>query len=663
MLRVERVCFARGGRDLLADLDWSVDPGDRIGLVGANGVGKTSLLRILADEIPPDSGRVLLGRGERVGYLPQEGLAHTGRTLREEARAGMVTLAAYRRDMEASLAALEALPADDPRHAQALAAHERAEAAYRAHGGYAADAQVARVLHGLGFSERDLDRDCAEQSGGWQMRIALAKLLLESPEYLLLDEPTNHLDIEARTWLEHFLAEYRGAVVVVSHDRAFLDRVAARVCELGPGGLETYHGTFTAFLSDRAERLDRLRKAHAEQQEEIRRVELFIRRFRAKNTKAAQVQSRIKALEKMERIELPETQERIRFRFPAPPRSGPWPLQLRGGVKRYGKLTVLGGVDLSIGRGDKICLAGPNGAGKSTLLRVLAEREPLDAGQLECDHHLRVAYFAQDQAEELPAKATVLETAAQAAPEAPLAHVRSLLGAFLFRGDAVDKRCEVLSGGERSRLALCRILLQEANLLLLDEPTNHLDLQGKETLQDALLAFEGSVVFVSHDRDFVDALAESVVEVGGGQALRYAMGFEDFLWRRALDLGYRGTQVEGVPGPDLWFLRGTEFFDPDAQDAPAGRTEAEARSSYEERKKLQRRIDALRRRIEEIEEESARSARERAALEREMAESPHDHQRLCALQARCEDMAREESRRAAAWETAAVELEDLERRL
>jgi ATP-binding cassette subfamily F protein 3 len=660
MLRVEKIALARGGRDLFADLSFTLNPGDRIGLVGANGAGKSSLLRVIAGQIAPDAGEVAPGRGERVGYLPQDGLVHAGRTLFEEAAAGMTTLGRWRTEIEAALADLAHLAPEDPRHAEALARHDRAEAAFRALGGYAMEATVSRVLRGLGFADRDFGRDCAEQSGGWQMRIALAKLLLESPEILLLDEPTNHLDIEARTWLEHFLGAYSGAVVVVSHDRAFLDRVASQIWELEAGKLTGFAGNFSRYLAERELRLARLRQAFEEQEAEIRRQELFIRRFRAKATKAAQVQSRLKALDRIERIELPATQERIRFRFPPAPRSGPTLIRLDGATKRYGSRAVLEKVHLTVARGERICLAGPNGAGKSTLLRILAGREPLDDGDLHPDPRARIGYFAQDQAEELPADTTVLAAAKEAAPGAPLAQVRSLLGALLFRGDDVDKPCRVLSGGERSRLALCRILLQEANVLLLDEPTNHLDLEGKETLEVALRHYDGAVVFVSHDRDFVGALATAVVEVGGGRADRYEMGFEDFLWRRAFDLGFRGERVPGVPAPDLWFLRGTEFFEEEAGGG-APPPAAPAKIAYEERRRIQRRTEVLERRVAALEAESARASAEIARIEAEMVspEVARDHPALEALHERLLALRREEDARAAEWQAAMEELESL----
>ena len=665
MLRAEKLSLQRSARDLFVELDWMLDRGDRVGLVGPNGAGKSSLLRVLAGEITPDSGQVILPKGERVGYLPQEGIVHEGQTLLAEALAGMKTLGALAAEIKETLTELEATPHDDPKHTRALERHANAEASFRALGGYSMESQATRVMRGLGFKDSDLVRDAGEMSGGWQMRIALAKHLLEAPDVLLLDEPTNHLDIEARTWLEHFLTAYPGAVVLVSHDRVFLDRVVRRIAELSQSKLTTYNGTFSAYLAARAERLLLLRKKYAEQQEEIKRQELFIRRFRAKNTKATLVQSRIKALDKLERIELPPSEERLRFRFAPAPRSGPAPLSVAGGQKRYGKLVVLDDVHLTIARGERVCLAGPNGAGKSTLLRILAGREPLDAGALVTDRSARIAFFAQDQAKELVPNESVMATVEKAAPGVLPGQIRNLLGAFLFRGDDVHKPCGVLSGGERNRVALARVLLQEANVLLLDEPTNHLDLQAKESLRDALLAYDGAVIFVSHDRDFTGEIASSVVEVGGGAVRRYEMGFEDFLWRRAVDLGFPGTPLPGVAAPDLWFLRGTEFFDEEqqaagappsavAQSAPAAR-----KLTHEERRKLQRRAETLAKRVTDDEARSTTLGAELAALDVLLADPAvaQDHTRLWTHVRERERLVEENDRVSADWEAAMVELE------
>jgi ATP-binding cassette subfamily F protein 3 len=660
VLRLDQLCLAYGSKDLFVDLDWRLERGDRIGLVGANGVGKSSLLKVINGELRPDAGQVIVDRGVRVGYLPQEGLKHAGRSLVDEAMSGMVTLRALEERMRRAMARVEALPPQGADHAEALAEHEQAEAAFRTRGGYAMEAQVGRVLRGLGFLESDQARDCVEFSGGWQMRIALAKLLLEAPEVLLLDEPTNHLDIESRTWLEHFLGEYPGAVVLVSHDRTFLDRVGTRVCELSRGALDGYTGSFTQYLAERSERLERLRKAYQEQQEEIRRVELFIRRFRAKATKATQVQSRVKALEKLERVDLPPTEERIRFRFAEASRCGPWPLTVRQGNKAYGEIRVLEGIDLTVGRGERVALVGPNGAGKSTLLRLLAGREPFDAGELVCDPHVRVAFFAQDQAEELEPEGSVLDAVRSALPGVELSRVRNTLGAFLFRGDDVHKRCEVLSGGERNRVALVRILLQRANVLLLDEPTNHLDLQGKEALQDALRAWDGSVVFVSHDRDFVQEVATAVVEVGGGRAERHDMRFEDFLWKRALELGFQGVHSPGLPGPDLWFLRGTEYFKTEDREKAS-----EGKRNYAERKKSQRRLRALRREVLKLEQASERAGLELEQIDARMMspELARDHGALMELQQERDRLVARNRELADAWESSLEEFEGLREEL
>ena len=678
MLRAEKLCLARSAKDLFIDLDWLLDRGDRVGLVGPNGAGKSSLMRVLAREIVPDSGSVHQSKGERVGYLPQDGIVHEGRTVEEEAYAGMTTLHVLEREIEGSLHELHTLDAADSRHDKALHRHEEAETAFRALGGYSMKARVTTVLRGLGFSDADLSRDCGEFSGGWQMRIALAKLLLEAPDVLLLDEPTNHLDIEARTWLEHFLAQYQGAVVLVSHDRTFLDKVANKVCELSGGTITPYNGTFSAYLIARVERLEQLRKKYAEQQDEIQKQELFIRRFRATASKASVVQSRIKALEKVERITLPASEERIRFKFPPAPRCGPAPLALLGGQKRYGKLNVLTDAHVTVARGERLCLAGPNGAGKSTLLRLLAGRESLDGGELVRDRSAKVAYFAQDQVKELRPDDTALDAVQAAAPHALPGQLRALLGAFLFRGDDVFKKCSVLSGGERNRVALARVLLQEANVLLLDEPTNHLDLQGKESLREALGAFDGAVIFVSHDRDFVDSLATSIIEVGGGDVRRYELGFEAFLWKRAIDLGFKGTPLPGVPAPDLWFLRGTDFFEEEVRlaDLKVSAGPASAASgavvlapvsklSHEDRRKLQRKVESLRKKIAQLETQSGDATTKLAGLDARLSapEVARDHTLLFSLLKERESVAEDNERFTGEWEAAMQELEVAEAEL
>jgi len=409
--------------------------------------------------------------------------------------------------------------------------HLRSE--WDTHGSYDMEAQAERVLAGLGFRDADLQRDCSEFSGGWQMRLALATLLLRRPQLLLLDEPTNHLDIEARNWLEEFLADYPHTVIVVAHDRYFLDVVVQQISEVSHGSVTDFKTNYSRYLVEREERLERQAEAYRLQQEEIERLQAFISRFRYQASKAALVQSRIKQLDKIERLKPPEGFRTVHFRFPQPPRSGRMVLELRGAHKQFGDLVVYDGLDLAIERGRKVALVGPNGAGKSTLIKLLAGVEGLDRGDRIVGHNVTLGYFAQDQTQVLDPARTVLDEITRAAPPDLVPQVRNILGAFLFSGDAVNKRTSVLSGGERNRLALAKLLLHPANCLLLDEPTNHLDIHAKEVLLDALLAYTGTLVLVAHDRYILDRIPEEVIEVGAGTAVRYLGNYEDYLGKKA----------------------------------------------------------------------------------------------------------------------------------
>ncbi len=538
MLQLIKVSKSFAGQTVLKSVDWHLRPGERIGLCGENGAGKSTLLRLFAGLHEADEGTVQIARGTLVGYLPQEGLEYAGRTLFAEARSALEQLLA----IEGELARLEERISRT--HGEAdLERYAVLQEEFLQRGGYAMEAEVARVLKGLGFSDDDHDKPCEHFSGGWQMRIALARLLLQRPNLLLLDEPTNHLDLPARDWLEEYLAGYPHTVVLVSHDRFFLDRVVTRIVEVWHAGLTDYPGDYTRYLAARDERVAALREAKRRQDEEVERIEAFINKFRYNSIKAPLVQSRLKQLEKIERIDLPPERKRIAFTFPPAPRGGRLAVALRGATHGYGAHTVLAGVELEVERGERLALVGANGAGKSTLMRLLAGQEAPLAGRREEGSGLLMAYFAQDQARTLDPQATVLEQITRAAPFDMVPKVRNLLGAFLFHGDDVHKRVAVLSGGERNRLALAILLLRPANLLLLDEPTNHLDLQSKEVLLAALRGYTGTLVFVSHDRYFVDALATRVVEIAAGTASSYLGNYEDFL-RAKGGSGHSSLRVE-----------------------------------------------------------------------------------------------------------------------
>lgn len=529
MLQVHRLTKAFAERVLFDDVTWHVSKGDRIGLAGPNGSGKTTLLRIIAGLDTPDEGKVTMPRATTVGYLPQDGLFHRGRSLREEAMSALADVLALRDEQRRLEEAMSQLDPASPDYKAVLWKYGETQEQWEQRGGFSLEAQVGEVLGGLGFRPDELSATTESFSGGWQMRVALAKLLLQKPSLLLLDEPTNHLDLEARNWLEDYLANYPHAVLFVSHDRYFLDKVVTRITEIDRRRLVDYTGNYSRYLEVREKQLAELRARAAHQQEEIERTKRFIERFRYKATKAAQVQSRLKMLEKMEIIEVPSQRKLLHLRLPQPARSGRVVLELERVTKRYGDKVVFLNASLLVERGDKIALVGPNGAGKSTLMRLLAGANPPDAGQRKAGYKVDVSYFSQDRPFNLNEEKTVQENMVSASPVSMVPQLRNILGAFLFHGDDVEKKVKVLSGGEKSRLALAKMLLQPANVLLLDEPTNHLDLASKEVLLRALKNYNGTVLFVSHDRYFIDILANKVAEVGEGMIRLYWGNYEDFL--------------------------------------------------------------------------------------------------------------------------------------
>jgi ATP-binding cassette subfamily F protein 3 len=532
MIQLSGLSKSFGGRVLLDAVTWQITDRERVGLCGPNGAGKTTLLKMMAGLEEPDAGSVLKPSGLSVGYLPQDGLSHEGRTVFEEASSAFQPLL----DLQAEIRHLEDRLADDSvpdgEHEAMLVRYSELQDRFRLADGYSIELRVASVLAGLGFSQADFTRRTEEFSGGWQMRIALARLLLGQPGLLLLDEPTNHLDLDARNWLETYLSQYPHAVILVSHDRFFLDAVATRIADLSLRTMTDYPGNYSRYVEERDARLERLRKTKREQDEEVARIKLFIDRFRYQATKASQVQSRIKLLEKVVPIEVPPERKRIHFTFPACAKSGRTVLELRHARKAYDQLVVFDDLNLHIERGDRIALIGPNGAGKSTLMRMLAAAEAPDGGVRHEGHQVVMEYFAQDEATRLDPSLTVYETLQAGSPVQMVPMIRNILGGFLFEGDDVYKRAGVLSGGERTRLAVARMLLRPSNTLLMDEPTNHLDLDSKDVLLDALVDYGGTLIFVSHDRYFVERLATRIVEVGRGQAVSYPGTYAEFLWRR-----------------------------------------------------------------------------------------------------------------------------------
>ena len=532
MLSLQNAGKRFGPRVLFLEANWLIRAREKTALVGANGTGKSTLMKVLAGIESLDYGGLQQTRGMSIGYLPQEGLRLTGRSVFEEC----LTVFDELRDMEQEIERLAGqLAVLDHAGAEYESAAERfsmLQERFQALDGYALDAQVGGVLTGLGFSKQDWTRQTEEFSGGWQMRIALAKLLLAKPNLLLLDEPTNHLDLETRNWLEDYLKSYPFGYILISHDRYFLDVTIDRTVEIWNKRLQIYQGNYTRYLSQKDERRTQLESAYRNQRLQIEHLEAFINRFRAQATKAKQVQSRIKELDKIERIEIPEEEPVIHFTFPQPPPSGRTVVEAENLSKSYDRKQVLEKVNFTIERGDRVALVGVNGAGKSTLIRLLTGDEVPTSGQVKLGHNVVSEYFAQDQYKVLNGESRMLDDISRAALRVPELELRSLLGCFLFRGDDVFKPLGVLSGGERNRYALARILVSPSNFLLLDEPTNHLDMRAKDVLLEAIARFSGTVVFVSHDRYFIDRLATRVLEVEGGTVTSHEGNYEDYLRRK-----------------------------------------------------------------------------------------------------------------------------------
>ncbi|MBN2645865.1 MAG: ABC-F family ATP-binding cassette domain-containing protein [Desulfuromonadaceae bacterium] len=603
MVHLQNIEVDFSGRKIFAQVSWHLRPGERIGLCGENGAGKSTLLKLLCGQVEADRGEVIVARGATIGYLPQDGLSYRGRSLFDEVRSAcgeLLALGDEIRQLEQEIAG----GAGDDR----LERYAQVQEAFHHGGGFTLEADIARVLHGLGFSEAERQKPCEQFSGGWQMRIALARLLLQRPNLLLLDEPTNHLDLPARDWLESYLSSYPGTVMLVSHDRFFMDQVVQRIVEVWNGGLTEYPGNYSLYLQERERRVSALRQAKEQQDEEIARIEAFINRFRYQANKASQVQSRVRQLEKIERIQIPPQRRRIAFRFPTPPRSGKYLIVLEQAGQRYGEQRVLQGVELTVQRGERLALVGANGAGKSTLMRLISGVEQPSSGQRIIGHQVELAYFAQDQAKVLNPTRTVLEEITASSPVDMVPRLRDVLGSFLFSGDDVHKSVSVLSGGERNRLALAILLLRPANLLLLDEPTNHLDLQSKEVLLDALKSYSGTLVFVSHDRYFVDALATRVVEVKDGKASSWPGNYTDFL-RAKQALGEDGHAQQRVETSALL----TQNEEKGADKENRKQEHARRREGQKQQRKLEKTLQELELRIEELEQRRQQVEKELAA--------------------------------------------------
>lgn len=591
MISVEKLSLNFGGFDLFKEISFLINPRDRIGLIGKNGAGKTTLLKIMAGLQSPTEGRVSLPKDVTIGYLPQQMVLSDNRTVIEETRLAFEQLLSLHSEIEQINHQI--VTREDYHNEEYLKLidllHEKSER-YRILGGDNYEAEMEQTLMGLGFERSDFMRPTSEFSGGWRMRIELAKLLLKKPDVFLLDEPTNHLDIESIQWLEDFLKAYRGAVMLVSHDKAFLDNITIRTIEISLGRISDQKMNYSAFVAWKKEQRELNLASYRNQQKLIEDTERFIERFRYKASKAVQVQSRVKALDRIDRIEIEEEDNStLKLRFPPSPRSGNVILEARGLSKNYGNHLVLNDIDLSIAKGERIAFVGRNGEGKTTLARIILNE--LDySGELKLGHNIKIGYFAQNQAQLLNEKRTVLETIDQIAVGDVRTRIRDILGAFLFSGEDVDKKVSVLSGGERTRLAMIRLLLEPVNFLVLDEPTNHLDMRSKDILKQALIDFDGTILLVSHDREFLDGLATCVYEFRNQKIKQHLGGIYDFLQKKKLD--------------SLKELEVKQAATYNTQEKPSinnSKTEIVAEISFDERKNINRIINRLEKNIEEIE--------------------------------------------------------------
>ena len=660
MIHLNGIAKSYGPQVLFDDLDWHIRPGQRVGLIGPNGAGKSTLVKMIIGDLHPDHGTVRVAKGLRLGHLPQEIARIAGRSVREQARLGLAHVWAVRDE----LAALEERMGQVSGKALEAAMDEYAtlQAHFESLGGFSAENRVESVLGGLGFRTDQIDKDCGTLSGGWQMRVAIARLLLEQPDVLLLDEPTNHLDLESVVWLEGFLQSYPGSLIFISHDRWFLDRLASHIAELGTGGLRVYTGNFEAYVEQAAAEAEILERRQKNQAKQLVHLERFIERFRSKASKARQVQSRVKALEKIERVEGPESRKGIRFKLPEPPKSGRVVMTLSDVDKAYGDKVIYRGLDAELIRGKHIALVGPNGAGKTTLLRILAGTVALDRGVRELGHQARMYYFAQHQVEVLNPRHTVLEEVALAAEDLKPSVLRGVLGAFLFGEDEVTKQIAVLSGGEKNRVALVKMLLTPANVLLLDEPTNHLDMESREVLQEALAEYSGTVILISHDRHFIDGICDEVWEVRDGRITPFPGDFTDYQARVA-----RGERPEPFPLHGGARARPLEI-QPSATDAGADARRSNAKDQRRLAAELrQKRTEATKTVKPKVTKAEAEVERLEASLGelRALQADPGHYERGDEVRRVAREVGETEARLAKAyaeWEAAAAELEAIEAR-
>lgn len=646
MIQLSNITIAFSGRAILDGVNWHIDGKDRIGLVGNNGSGKSTLMKLIAGINTADEGDVVSAKTVTMGYLPQDGIVHEGLSLYDETVNVFGDIKGMQKESGELMEQMQFHEEDSPDYRRMAERYAEIEEHIQLNDGYQLEKKIEKVLIGLGFKHEDLKRDCGEFSGGWQMRIALAKVLLAKPNILLLDEPTNYLDIEARVFLQNWLVNYEHAILLVSHDRHFLDNVVNRITEIHDGVLTDYFCNYTRYTIEREERIERL-KAQAEKVEaERERLQTFIDRFRYKADKASLVQSRVKQLEKLEKIEIPTVRKKIRFNFPQPERSGKIAIEAENLVAGYGDgPDVFRNFAFRLERGEKVALVGVNGAGKSTLMKVLSGNLNQRDGEFRLGHNVDMDYFAQEAHKTLDPTATVYQTLERCAPFEMVPKLRNMLGAFLFSGDDIDKKVSILSGGERNRLALARMLLVPSNLLLMDEPTNHLDIDAKEVLLDALKKFEGTVLFVSHDRYFLDNLATKIFAIMDGELYIYPGNYPDFL----VHIERRGTSTE--------ITKEEQEVDEKKADDKAQRV-----LKYKEEKKKQREKERLTKLVAKLEEQIANEEEKINQIHDEMVK-PEMSTNFSKLEELTDEKEKHEKtldKFTEEWEEALIQLEELE---
>ncbi|MGW8161498.1 MAG: ABC-F family ATP-binding cassette domain-containing protein [Desulfobulbales bacterium] len=653
MLTINNLDILYGDKHLFNNVSARINDRDRIGLVGVNGAGKSTLLKIIAGITETDPGVVNRPKRFSVVYLPQEATAlDTGRTIYQEAENAFAEALQLEQDLNEINRKLVAVTPENEAFNDLLQQQGELQHRLERIDVFRMQSQIEKVLMGLGFSVADLDRPSSSLSGGWLMRLMLAKLLLAMPDLLLLDEPTNHLDLDSLTWLENFLQTYDGGMVIISHDRTFLDQVTSITWELSLGRLTVFKGNYAKYVADKEIRMQVERAAYQNQQAQIRQTMRFVQRFRAKSTKAKQVQSRLKQLARMERIELGETEQEVSFQFPPAAPSGRLALETKALAKRYEEKQVFADVTLHLQRGDKMAVVGVNGAGKSTLMKILAGLIKPDAGKIRLGHNIKISYFGQHQAQELAPSLTALQTLSAVAGDMSVTAVRSLLGAFLFRGEEVDKKVQVLSGGEKSRLALAKMIVQPANLLILDEPTNHLDMSSQEVLQEAMAQYDGTIIIVSHNRHFVNRFINKVLEIKNGRATLYEGNIDDYI--------HKLKSLEHDSTLNLTADENRLTAEEETSRKQRGRAARKEQAKLRQAKSI--RLGPLKKEVEQVEETIGKLETQKKELELLMADPQlyQDQEKFAGCGRKYNSLVRKLERLYQRWEDAQASIEKIE---